>query len=427
MAVPKLSVRGQRALKPALSYWGLTTEALKTEATEANLDGQVIVSVSENRIFNSTKFLNKLHNSLAKVEKPALGYDDFTGRRGFKEAYAAFANDTLLPASSKGINPAHVCVSSGVGSLLAHLSSIFQDPGDGILLATPTYGALYNDFTVSAGAKVIDVPMTKDYELSVELFDAAYNQARSNNITPKSVVLLNPDNPLGVIRGRDLLIELSRWCEEKGLHFIVDEIYANSIHTPENSAYPFESAVAVLGNNESEFTTLPEHVHVLWGFSKDWATSGLRAGVIYSSNQDVYNALSNVLYFSGVSNYLLDGLATMLQDLPWCKQYLAENNALLHDAYASVAQVLESHNVPFVPASSGMFVWIDLRRCLSSPTWEAEQELMEIMFTHGKFVMTPGEAQHAPAPGYFRICFGYNTPKVVAHGLNRTLEYLNHK
>ncbi|OQR91977.1 1-aminocyclopropane-1-carboxylate synthase [Achlya hypogyna] len=419
-----LSKRGQRALQPALSYWGMTMDALKDEASAANPDGYVIVSVAENRVLNAPKFLNRLHASLAGVGKSALGYDDFTGRPGFKDAYAAFATATLLPTSSARIDSSHLCVSSGAGSLLAHLSSLLHDEGDGILLPTPTYGALYNDFSVVAGTKVLDVPMEPNYDLSLTAFDAAYDRAKAQNVTPKSVLLLNPDNPLGVIRSSTTVRALSDWCQRRGLHLIVDEIYANSVHTPANSAEPFVSAIAALGTADAGVQALPSHVHIIWGFSKDWATSGLRVGVLCSSNADVRQALSNVLYFSGVPNYLLDGLATMLGDLSWCQEYLAENNAQLRASYIAVTDVLTAYDVPFIPASAGMFVWIDLGQFLKAPTWASEQALTQAMFEHSKFIMTPGEAQHAPRPGLYRICFAYNTPEMVALGLDRTLRHL---
>ncbi|KDO31380.1 hypothetical protein SPRG_03997 [Saprolegnia parasitica CBS 223.65] len=423
-----LSTRGQRALQPALSYWAMTMEAMKDHATEANLDGYVAVSVAENRILNAPKFLGKLHASLAGVDKSALGYDDFTGRAGFKDAYARFINATLLPSpsSNNGIDPSHLCVSSGAGSLLAHLSSLLHDDGDGLLLPTPTYGALYNDFSVVAGTKVLDVPMTRSYDLSLSAFDAAYDRAVAAGTSPKSVVVLNPDNPLGRIRSADTIRALADWCASKQLHLIVDEIYANSVHTPENSADAFESAIVSVGTVDAAtgHVHLPSHVHVIWGFSKDWATSGLRVGVLHSSNDDVRQALSNVLYFSGVPNVLLDSLATMLADLPWCSAYLAENKALLRSSYAAIAAVLEAHRVPYVPAAAGMFVWIDLREFLDAPTFAAEQALTQTLFTNAKIIMTPGEAQHAPAPGYYRICFATTAPTIAAHGLDRALNYL---
>jgi hypothetical protein len=52
---PALSLRGRRALQPALSYWEMAVEALKNEATDDNLDGYVVVAIAENRILNGPK------------------------------------------------------------------------------------------------------------------------------------------------------------------------------------------------------------------------------------------------------------------------------------------------------------------------------------------------------------------------------------
>ncbi|RHY35459.1 hypothetical protein DYB32_000083 [Aphanomyces invadans] len=394
-----LSTRGKRALQPALSYFQLALDALANEATDDNLDGYVSVAISENRILDANK-----------------------------EAYASFIKATLVKDTSvaKTIDPNHLALSSGVGSLLAHLSSLLHDEGDAVLLPTPAYGALYNDFFVSSGIKVVDVPMTSTYEITVENLEAAYNQSVAAGHMPKSVLLLNPENPLGIIRSGQTLRAISSWCVKYKLHLIVDEIYANSIHSPELSFHAFESGATIFDTSEAmtPHFHLPPHVHILWGLSKDWAASGLRVGVVYTGNTDLLQALSNVLYFSGVPNYLLDGLAHLLRDLPWSLDYIAQNNRDLRHSYTQVAAVLTKFNVPFVPAPAGMFVWVDFSAFLRHDTWYGERELTQLMFEKCKFIMTPGEAQHAPTPGFYRICFAYNTPAAVVHGLSRTLEYL---
>ncbi|KAF0718515.1 hypothetical protein AaE_010628 [Aphanomyces astaci] len=424
-----LSARGRRALQPALSYFQLALDALAHEATDDDLDGYVSVAISENRILDANKMLTKLNESCAAAsQKSGLGYDDFTGRLAFKQAYASFVKETLLKPhnTTKAIDPTHLAISSGVGSLLAHLSSLLHDEGDAVLLPTPAYGALYNDFFVSSGTKVIDVPMTPTFDITTDALQAGYDQAVLAGHTPKSVLLLNPENPLGIIRSSQTLRAISTWCEHHHLHLIVDEIYANSIHSPEQSPHAFESGATIFDTSvaSASFVQLPPHVHILWGLSKDWAASGLRVGVVYTGNPDLLRALSNVLYFSGVSNYLLDGLALVLSDLPWSTSYIADNNRDLRHSYTQVASVLTKFKVPFVPAPAGMFVWVDFSAFLDTPTWHGERALTDVMFDKCKFIMTPGEAQHAPTPGFYRICFAYNTPKTVVHGLTRTLTFL---
>ncbi|CAK4645269.1 unnamed protein product [Aphanomyces euteiches] len=421
-----LSLRGKRALQPALSYFEMVLKALENEATDANPDGYLPIAVSENRILNAPKMLSKLNECCAAAtDKSSLGYGDFSGRQGFKEAYAGFVNATLMKSNEKTINPKHLAVSSGVGSLLAHLSSLLHDEGDAVLLPTPTYAALYNDFYVASGTKVIDVPMTPDYDITTAQLQVAYDQAVADGHIPKSVLLLNPENPLGIVRSQETLRDINDWCVEKGLHLILDEIYANSIHSPDQSAHPFMSGASLFDLNTSpSFVELPHHVHILWGLSKDWAASGLRVGVVYTSNPDLLAALSNVLYFSGVSNYLLDGLAHMLNDLKWSLDFIAENNATLHASYSRVTSVLARYGIPYVHASAGLFVWIDLSAYLPEATWQGEQALTRRLFDECKIIMTPGESQHAPKPGFYRICFAYNTANLIEQALTRTFEFL---
>jgi aspartate/methionine/tyrosine aminotransferase len=173
------------------------------------------------------------------------------------------------------------------------------------------------------------------------------------------------------------------------------------------------------------------YVHVLWGLSKDWAMSGYRVGVLHSHNAALLKALGNINYFTGVSSDTQDRLAAVLTDTQWCKRYLAANCGALRAAYALVTGILADARIPFVPACSGMFVWIDLRRFLrhhrtaapaalaasgtsrhrdtaaSEPDWEAERALTTLMFDKAKVLLTPGEACMAAEPGFYRCCFAW--------------------
>ena len=56
---------------------------------------------------------------------------------------------------------------------------------------------------------------------------------------------------------------------------------------------------------------------------------------------------------------------------------------------------------------AGMFLWCDLSSLLDEKSWAAEARLYDQLRTDLRVVLTPGEAQHAAAPGWFRICYAF--------------------
>jgi 1-aminocyclopropane-1-carboxylate synthase len=143
-----------------------------------------------------------------------------------------------------------------------------------------TYAALYNDMSTLAGAVVVDVPTERcSFTVSVEALGAAYEHSLLQGSVPRMLLLLHPSNPLGTALSQTQLHDIFHWALDHGLHVVVDEIYAFSVF---DNSTPFVSAAKAAETVEHELSTT--HIHILWGFSKDWCMSGFRTGILYSQN-----------------------------------------------------------------------------------------------------------------------------------------------
>ncbi|PRW59463.1 1-aminocyclopropane-1-carboxylate synthase [Chlorella sorokiniana] len=162
-----------------------------------------------------------------------------------------------------------------------------------------------------------------------------------------------------------------------------------------------------------------DYVHMVYGLSKDWCASGLRVGMLYSRNTRLQKALDNISAFSTISNFLQWGLIQMLSDHEWAAGFLQRNQRSLEASYDALAGALEAEGIPFTPAVSGMFVWVDLRRWLAEPTWEAEEEFWRNVCDRCKVILTPGKDCHAAEPGFFRLCFAWMPPKALPEAVRR--------
>jgi 1-aminocyclopropane-1-carboxylate synthase len=546
--VPGLSVlsqRGTRAIQPALSYFDRQLQGARAQYDPVERpDGYVLMAVAENRL-NFEQARLRLAEGPA-VEEKAAAYTDMCGMASFREAFARVAEQFIVnpddggrqqegqgTASSGGsidgsgsaagvgrlaVDPTHLVVSAGCGALVNQLGFLLcNGPSDAVLLPTPTYGALYNDFSVLARVAVVDMPMEEGspgvapghaFKFTPALLEGGAARARAAGLAPRIVFLINPNNPLGIVHSAAEVAAVLAWCAAHGVHAVVDEVYANSVYglglaasggagsEGSEGGPAFVSALRVMAEAEAAAaaaerrtsgpgsgstqgtgeanrggdpaaeagpgtslsalrlaTFARERLHVLWGFSKDFCMSGYRVGVLHTRNEALLRALGNVNYFCAVSNDTQARLRDLITDLSWVRSFFAANRTKLAASYAAVTQQLDAAGIPYLPATSGMFVYVDLRRWLPPPVadgagcttseaaaagpvapppaaltapgvvsdveWQRERALTAALFDQAHILFTPGEACHSARPGWYRACFAWVSLEAAVVGFQR--------
>ena len=143
----------------------------------------------------------------------------------YPAAFAAPLCDAL--ARFHAVTPDQVMVSNGGCSLLAHLSSVFLDPGDEVVFGRPTFH-LYRLEALRMGAVPVSVPVnaTGSYDLT----------AMQSAIGPRTRLLYvcTPNNPTGGLVRRDELAQFLADLPERVLP-IIDEAYFEYV---EDSDFP---------------------------------------------------------------------------------------------------------------------------------------------------------------------------------------------
>ena len=194
------------------------------------------------------------------------------------------------------------------------------------------------------------------------------------------------------------------------------------------SSRPVQAA-SVFGGRE--FTSvaalrpsLGPSVHVVWAFSKDFAASGLRCGVLVTENPDVLRGVDTLAYWACCSGDTQHLLGSMVSDEAWLGRYLTEMPRRLGEAYGRATAALEAAGIPYVPAEAGFFLLVDLRRFLEAPTFDAEHALWRRLLDDARVNLTPGAACHIAEPGFMRLCFAAAPPVAVEEAVRRMGEIL---
>ena len=148
-----------------------------------------------------------------------------------------------------------------------------------------------------------------------------------------------------------------------------------------------------------------DRLHTVWGFAKDFGLSGFRVGVLHTRNPEVRAIAERLGRLATPSSDTQAVLRDLLADTAWTDAFLTESRARLGTAYRRTTEALDAAGITYLPATAGLFVYLDLRPFLPEATFEAERALCDQIFTEARVHLTPGAAFHTPVPGYFRLCF----------------------
>jgi len=372
-----------------------------------NPDGYIGLCVAENRLV--ADLVAERLDRISMVPASVLGYDAMTGSVRFREQLGKFMGRTFL---GRDFAPHQISVLAGAGSVLEILFHTLADPGDGILVPTPSYAGFWLDLELRDELRIVPVHCVADdgFKLTPAQLDRAVADAGR---PVKALLVTSPNNPLGTVSTPDEINEVLSWAESRGLHVVFDEIYALSVF----GKRAFTSCASVL-------PSLGEHVHIVWAFSKDFGASGLRCGVLVSENRAVNAAVDAFAYWACCSGHTQYLLGEMVSDDTWIDGYVSTMQGLLRDSHHRLTTLLLEGGIPYIPAEAGVFVLLDLRSFLTEPTREAEHALWLRILDEAKVNFTPGSACHIGEPGFFRLCYAGLPTEAVEVGIRRILAAL---
>lgn len=152
---------------------------------------------------------------------------------------------------------------------------------------------------------------------------------------------------------------------------------------------------------------------------------GFRVGIIYSYNDAVVNCARKMSSFGLVSTQTQYLLASMLSDDEFVERFLEESAKRLAKRYGVFCRGLAQVGIKCLASNAGLFLWMDLRRLLKKPTFEAEMELWKVIIEQVKINISPGSSFHCSEPGWFRVCYANMDDRTVEVSLARMRTFVN--
>jgi aminotransferase len=167
-------------------------------------------------------------------------------------------------------NLSQVLITIGAIEGLAATVMALIDPGDEVILPTPTYSTHIQQVILASGKPVL-VPLIEETGFSLDL------NAIQDAVNPrtKAIMFCNPNNPTGTVFPEEQLRQLARIALENNLMIITDEAYEYFIFN-ENKHFCVASIPEIRKNVVSCFT-----------FTKTYAMTGWRVGYLHADEEAI--------------------------------------------------------------------------------------------------------------------------------------------
>ncbi|RAL03782.1 aspartate aminotransferase [Aspergillus ibericus CBS 121593] len=402
----------------------------RTYDKETNPSGMISFGLAEHAPMRAE--ISNYINTKVEFNVASVAYgsgNDATAR--LQKAVAAHLDDILKPIAP--IDPENLIVASGATAIGSMLGFALAEPGDGILASRPVYGRFELDYGVEAGVQMVyaDTMTEEAFAPSVvEKYEMALEDAKARGVRIPALLLVNPHNPVGRCYSVETLTAILKFCDKHQLHIISDEVYASCVFdTGDPSAVPFTS---ILSLSTPELIN-PDLVHLLWGFSKDFASGGLHLGFLISQNASLRQSCKAILRLHNASSAAITIGTAILEDRTFVHAFTAKSQKALASTYRIATSTLDREGIKYIKGgNAGFFIYIDLSPYLPSPApapssehkhspSAAEFALAQNFVDAGVF-LHPCE-EHGMIPGWFRLVFAQEED-VLIEGLRRMIGVL---
>lgn len=194
------------------------------------------------------------------------GYSETTGLLKLREQIVKkLKRDNTIEA-----NVSQIMVTVGAIEGLAAAVMALIDPGDEVILPTPTYSTHIRQVIIASGKPVL-IPLIEEDNFAWD-FDAVKKAITSRT---KAIIYCSPSNPTGTVFHEDQLRRLAEIALQNNLMIITDEAY---------EYFTFD------GHRHFSIASIPEmrkHAVSCFTFTKTYAMTGWRVGYLLADEENI--------------------------------------------------------------------------------------------------------------------------------------------
>ena len=249
----------------------------------STIDGIVQLTIGEPD-FNTPAHIKEA--GIKAIENNRTHYAPQQGTAGMLSSVSDDLNDT---AGLENDPQTEILVTNGVTEGAFAVLSAIVNPGDVVLVPTPTFSIYTADVAIAGGKPVeVDTSAT-DFRLTPEVLKP-YLDKYGDRV--KAIIVVNPSNPTGVALDQDELNAIADLIRGKNIFILADEIYSELWYD---------------GQPASIAKSLRDQTILVNGLSKSYAMTGWRIGYLAAPRDVVANIFK-------VHAFAVTDVATFVQD-----------------------------------------------------------------------------------------------------------------
>jgi len=326
-----------------------------------------------------------IKNALEGRAHEAVAYCDFQGMPAAREAIIRYERSKGI----EGIEPDDVFIGNGVSEVVNFALMPLLNPGDEVLIPTPSY-SLWGNTVLLAGATPVFYRCDEAAGWNPDVEDL------KKKVSPRTraLVIINPNNPTGVLYSTEVLQQLIQVAREHDLIIFSDEIYDRLVmdgleHTATAKLAPDLTVITMNGLSKS---------HSLCGYRCGWMvisgprqrTEEYRKGIVQlTSLRLCSNALAQLV------------IPAALEDMETPAAMVRPGGRLYEQRKATIEVLDKIEGISYVKnvAAFYLFPKLDVKKF----NIRSDKQFARDLLTEAKILIVPGSGFDWPDPDHFRI------------------------
>ncbi len=271
----------------------------------------------------------------------ALGYSDLRGMAEAREAISEYHKGCGI----KNFNIDDIYIGNGVSEVASMIATSLFNRGDEVLVPSPCYSLWINEASLNDATPVYYKCDEKNHWNP----DIDHIKSLITKNT-KAILIINPNNPTGVLYSKEILEEIAQIARENKLIIIADEIYDRLIfdgkrHIPMASIAPDVIVITANGLSKS---------HCLCGFRCGWlVVSGPQ-----EERERINGALLKVASIRlGANSIMQTVIPAALADSQYTKEMIAPGGRLYEQRKATCEELDKIDGISYVKNDAAMYVF----------------------------------------------------------------------
>ena len=336
------------------------------------------------------------------------GCNTYTPTLGMKPLRQAIAGQVSKRCGTQ-YSADEIGVTAGAKQALYNAVMVLLNPGDEVIIPRP-YWVTFPAQVELAGAKPVFVDTrATGYRLTAEDMEKAVTPAT------KAIIINSPNNPTGVVYGRDALFRIAQIAMERKIWIIFDECYLDLLR----NGFTHWNVVQL-------FEPIKNQTVLVNSFSKSCAVTGWRIGYACGPKH-VISAMENLQGHTtsnpcSISQYAVE--AALRND---DGQFLKNVNAKLQERVRIALPIVRSmEGITCAPAEGAFYLFLNIQRKLGKSfrgqTISDVGTLSELLLSEANVAVVSGDG--FGDPNGLRVSYAIET-KQVEEGLQRMKQFFD--